>query len=183
MGHPLYATSVMGMTVVLNIVLTSCLLPFWGGALWGAGLATGIALRWEPVSNVPRLFSRHEVVAVQRGRYDRRLVWNAFYNGSSEGMSELSVAITVFLFNITMMRYLGERGWLHLRQSIIYCLSERPYSLAYRMGSFLLSGIITGQTTGTYQIYPEIGGADEFADRDRFVLLLLLFGEQVIGLF
>ena len=33
-----------------------------------------------------------------------------FYNGSSEGMSELSAGITVYLFNVTMMHYLGEQG-------------------------------------------------------------------------
>ena len=184
MGHPLYATSVMGMTVVLNIVLDLVFVAFLGWGVMGAGLATGIAFTMGACFNVPRLFSRHEVVAVQRGRYDQRLVWNAFYNGSSEGMSELSVAITVFLFNITMMRYLGESG--------VAAFTAINYILF--IGTTVFLGISDG-------IIPIIGynyGAGQ-QERIKLILklaartnsligiglflLLLLFGEQVIGLF
>ena len=184
MGHPLYATSVMGMTVVLNIVLDLVFVAVLGWGVMGAGLATGIAFTMGACFNVPRLFSCHEVVAVQRGRYDRRLVWNAFYNGSSEGMSELSVAITVFLFNITMMRYLGESG--------VAAFTAINYILF--IGTTVFLGISDG-------IIPIIGynyGAGQ-QERIKLILklaartnsligiglflLLLLFGEQVIGLF
>ena len=184
MGHPLYATSVMGMTVVLNIVLDLVFVAVLGWGVMGAGLATGIAFTMGACFNVPRLFSRHEVVAVQRGRYDQRLVWNAFYNGSSEGMSELSVAITVFLFNITMMRYLGESG--------VAAFTAINYILF--IGTTVFLGISDG-------IIPIIGynyGAGQ-QERIKLILklaartnsligiglflLLLLFGEQVIGLF
>ena len=184
MGHPLYATSVMGMTVVLNIVLDLVFVAVLGWGVMGAGLATGIAFTMGACFNVPRLFSRHEVVAVQRGRYDQRLVWNAFYNGSSEGMSELSVAITVFLFNITMMRYLGESG--------VAAFTAINYILF--IGTTVFLGISDG-------IIPIIGynyGARQ-QERIKLILklaartnsligiglflLLLLFGEQVIGLF
>ena len=75
-----------------------------------AGLATGLAFTLGALFNIPRMFQRGQVVAVQRGRFRWPLVWNALYNGSSEGISELSAGITIFLFNITMMRYLGEDG-------------------------------------------------------------------------
>ncbi len=184
MGHPLYATSVMGITVVLNIVLDLVFVAVLGWGVMGAGLATGIAFTMGACFNVPRLFSRHEVVAVQRGRYDRRLVWNAFYNGSSEGMSELSVAITVFLFNITMMRYLGESG--------VAAFTAINYILF--IGTTVFLGISDG-------IIPIIGYNYGARQQDRIksilklaartnsligiglFLLLLLFGEQVIGLF
>ena len=100
MGHPLYAMIVMGSTVLINIGLD----------LKGAGLATGLAFTLGALFNIPRMFQRGQVVAVQRGRFRWPLVWNALYNGSSEGISELSAGITIFLFNITMMRYLGEDG-------------------------------------------------------------------------
>ena len=184
MGHPLYATSVMGMTVVLNIVLDLVFLAVLGWGVMGAGLATGIAFTMGACFNVPRLFSRHEVVAVQRGRYDRRLVWNAFYNGSSEGMSELSVAITVFLFNITMMRYLGESG--------VAAFTAINYILF--IGTTVFLGIsdgiipIIGYNYGARQ-QERIKSILKLAARTNSLigiglfLLLLLFGEQVIGLF
>ena len=184
MGHPLYATSVMGMTVVLNIVLDLVFVAVLGWGVMGAGLATGIAFTMGACFNVPRLFSRHEVVAVQRGRYDRRLVWNAFYNGSSEGMSELSVAITVFLFNITMMRYLGESG--------VAAFTAINYILF--IGTTVFLGIsdgiipIIGYNYGARQ-QERIKSILKLAARTNSLigiglfLLLLLFGEQVIGRF
>lgn len=184
MGHPLYATSVMGMTVVLNIVLDLVFVAVLGWGVMGAGLATGIAFTMGACFNVPRLFSRHEVVAVQRGRYDRRLVWNAFYNGSSEGLSELSVAITVFLFNITMMRYLGESG--------VAAFTAINYILF--IGTTVFLGIsdgiipIIGYNYGARQ-QERIKSILKLAARTNSLigiglfLLLLLFGEQVIGLF
>lgn len=184
MGHPLYATSVMGMTVVLNIVLDLVFVAVLGWGVMGAGLATGIAFTMGACFNVPRLFSRHEVVAVQRGRYDRRLVWNAFYNGSSEGMSELLVAITVFLFNITMMRYLGESG--------VAAFTAINYILF--IGTTVFLGIsdgiipIIGYNYGARQ-QERIKSILKLAARTNSLigiglfLLLLLFGEQVIGLF
>mgnify|MGYP000043087323 FL=1 len=81
-----------------------------GLGIKGAGLATGLAFTLGGLFNIPRMFQRGQVVAVQRGRFRWPLVWNALYNGSSEGISELSAGITIFLFNITMMRYLGEDG-------------------------------------------------------------------------
>ena len=184
MGHPLYATSVMGMTVVLNIVLDLVFVAVLGWGVMGAGLATGIAFTMGACFNVPRLFSCHEVVAVQRGRYDQRLVWNAFYNGSSEGMSELSVAITVFLFNITMMRYLGESG--------VAAFTAINYILF--IGTTVFLGIsdgiipIIGYNYGAGQ-QERIKSILKLAARTNSLigiglfLLLLLFGEQVIGLF
>lgn len=184
MGHPLYATSVMGMTVVLNIVLDLVFVAVLGWGVMGAGLATGIAFTMGACFNVPRLFSCHEVVAVQRGRYDRRLVWNAFYNGSSEGMSELSVAITVFLFNITMMRYLGESG--------VAAFTVINYILF--IGTTVFLGIsdgiipIIGYNYGARK-QERIKSILKLAARTNSLigiglfLLLLLFGEQVIGLF
>lgn len=110
MGHPVYASSVMGATVLLNIGLDLVFVGLLGWEIKGAALSTGIAFTVGAMCNLPFLFNRKQVVCVQRGQYKNRLVWNAFYNGSSEGMSELAVAITVFLFNITMMKYLGENG-------------------------------------------------------------------------
>ena len=110
MGHPLYAMIVMGSTVLINIGLDLLFIPVMGLGIKGAGLATGLAFTLGGLFNIPRMFQRGQVVAVQRGRFRWPLVWNALYNGSSEGISELSAGITIFLFNITMMRYLGEDG-------------------------------------------------------------------------
>ena len=103
---------------MINIGLDLLFIPVMGLGI-GAGLATGLAFTLGALFNIPRMFQRGQVVAVQRGRFRWPLVWNALYNGSSEGISELSAGITIFLFNITMMRYLGEDGVAALRRLTI----------------------------------------------------------------
>lgn len=110
MGRPVYAMNVMGLTVVLNILLAVWLVGGLGMGVRGAGLSTGLAFSVGACCNLPYLFYRGCPVSVSRGRFRWKLVWKAFYNGSSEGFSELAVAITVFLFNITVIGYLGEDG-------------------------------------------------------------------------
>lgn len=184
LGYPVYATSVMASTVLVNIGL--CIL-FVGVLDWGvkgAGLSTGIAFTIGALFNVPRLFNPHEAIAVQRGKYRNKLVWQAFYNGSSEGVSELSVAITVFLFNITLMKYLGEDG--------VAAFTAINYILFIGMMFFL--GVSDG-------IIPIIGYNFGAGKRKRIravlkmavatnltigfllFLSLMLFGDQAIGLF
>lgn len=184
MGHPVYASTILGMTVVLNIILDILFVGVLGKGVIGAGLATGIAFTIGACFNVPRLFTRNEIIAVPRGKYKNKLVWQAFYNGSSEGVSELSVAITVFLFNITMMKYLGENG--------VAAFTAINYTLF--VGTTLFLGVSDG-------IIPIIGynyGAGKtdriksvlkMAARTNMVIGLLLFlslfffGEKIIGLF
>lgn len=69
MGHPVYATTVMGATVLINIALDILLVGVFGLGVMGAGLSTGIAFTVGALLNVPRLFNRHEVVSVQRGKF------------------------------------------------------------------------------------------------------------------
>lgn len=184
MGHPVYATTVMGATVLINIALDILLVGVFGLGVMGAGLSTGIAFTVGALLNVPRLFNRHEVVSVQRGKFKMRLVWQAFYNGSSEGVSELSVAVTVFLFNITMMKYLGENG--------VAAFTAINYTLF--IGTTLFLGVSDG-------IIPIIGYNHGAGRKDRIravlkmavrtnmaiglglFLLLFFYGDRIISLF
>lgn len=167
MGHPLYATLVMATSVVINIVLAIFMVGVLGWGVKGAGLSTGIAFTVGAILNVPRLFNPLGVVAVQRGKFDRKLVWQAFYNGSSEGVSELSVAVTVYLFNLTMMKYIGENG--------VAAFTAINYTLF--IGTTFFLGVSDG-------IIPIIGynfGANK-KDRIRAVLKIAVFTNMVIGL-
>lgn len=184
LGYPVYATSIMAGTVLINVALCILFVGTWGWGVKGAGLSTGIAFSIGALLNVPRLFNPHEAIAIQRGKYRNKLVWQAFYNGSSEGVSELSVAITVFLFNVTMMKYLGEDG--------VAAFTAINYILFIGMTLFL--GISDG-------IIPIIGynfGAGK-PERIRTVLKmavctnltigfllflsLIFFGDEAIGMF
>lgn len=109
-GKPVYAMSVMSGTVVLNILLDLLFVVVWEMGTFGAGLATGLAFTVGAAFYIPIVFGSKNVVSVFKGRFRGSLVWQMFYNGSSEGISELSSGISTLLFNLALMRYLGESG-------------------------------------------------------------------------
>lgn len=184
MGHPLYAMIVMGSTVLINVGLDLLFVATWGWGVSGAGLSTGLAFTVGALFNIPQMFRKKQVVAVQKGRFRWPLLWNAFYNGSSEGISELSAGITVFLFNVTMMTYLGENG--------VAAFTAINYTL------FVATTVFLGVSDGIIPIISFNFGARRtdrikrvlsLAGRTNFVIGLVLFsvlfffGKEVTGLF
>lgn len=183
-GHPVYATTVMALSVVLNIILDVLFVGVWDAGLRGAGIATGLAFTVGACLNAPHLFNPHRPVIVQRGRFRWSLVGRAFYNGSSEGMSELAVAITVFLFNITLIRYLGEDG--------VAAFTVINYVMFIGVTLFLgvSDGIIpvigynfgAGQR-GRIRRLLKLAGRVNLCIGGTLFLILFLFGESILGLF
>lgn len=109
-GRPVYSMTVMSCTVILNIVLDLLFVGLWDMGTAGAGLATGLAFSVGAGLNMPVILSRSGIVSMYGARMRWSLVWKMMYNGSSEGMSELSAGISTLLFNLTLMHYLGESG-------------------------------------------------------------------------
>lgn len=110
MGRPYWAMSVMSSTVILNIALDLLFVAVWGWGIKGAALATGIAFTLGSAANLPHLVSGKNLLDLRKGRFDRKMTGNMIYNGSSEGMSEMSAGIQTMLFNLVMMQYLGATG-------------------------------------------------------------------------
>lgn len=110
-GRPVYSMAVMTITVILNIVLDLLFVIEWDMGTAGAGLATGLAFSVGTFMNLyVALGKKNKILSLRRGRMKWRLVWNMMYNGSSEGMSELSAGISTLLFNLALMKYVGEGG-------------------------------------------------------------------------
>lgn len=109
-GRPMYSMYIMSATVVINILLDVLFVGVWDMGIGGAGLATGVSFTTGTACSIYFMWGKKNSVSVLRGRFRARLVGNILYNGSSEGVSEFSSGICAFLFNVTMMRYLGEQG-------------------------------------------------------------------------
>lgn len=109
-GRPVYATCIMSGTVLVNILLDLLFVGLWGWGVAGAGVSTGIAFTLGAICNVPTMFNLKQAVCVRLGRFRWRLLGQMFYNGSSEGISELSAGISIFMFNWVMMTYVGPDG-------------------------------------------------------------------------
>lgn len=166
-GHPLYATMVLTGTVVVNIILDLLFVVVFGWGMAGAGLATGLAFTLGFLCNFSLLVRKNSLLSVFSGRFRRRLIWQMFYNGSSEGMSELSAGITVFLFNVTMMHYLGEKG--------VAAFTAVNYTL------FIGTTIFLGVSDGVIPIMSYNFGAGRM-DRVKKVLWLAFRTNLFIGI-
>lgn len=113
LGHPRYAMWVMVGTISANIVLSLLFVGVFGMGTFGVGLGTGLSFTAGAVVYgfaVRRQLHRTDSLHRVRGHFSWRSLWRIGYNGSSEGLTEIAMSISLFLFNITLMRYTGEKG-------------------------------------------------------------------------
>lgn len=113
LGHPRYAMCVMVGTISANIALSLLFVGVFGMGTFGVGLGTGLSFTAGTVVYgfaVWRQLRRTETLHRVRGRFSWRSLWRIGYNGSSEGLTEIAMSISLFLFNITLMRYTSEKG-------------------------------------------------------------------------
>ncbi|MEG0691799.1 MAG: MATE family efflux transporter [Oscillospiraceae bacterium] len=78
--------------------------------LAGAALGTGIGYLIPAVVGVLFFFKKKGALHFTRPKFELKVLWESCYNGSSEMVTNLAMGVTTFLFNIIMMRYLGEDG-------------------------------------------------------------------------
>ncbi len=110
MGHPLYSTIIMGSAVVLNILLGIWFVVYLEMGTYGTALSTGIAFSCAFVASAVVSFSSRQRISMLRGRFDRRMLTGAVFNGASEGVSELATAISMLIINLIVVERLGASG-------------------------------------------------------------------------
>lgn len=109
-GHPRLSMIIMSSIVVLNTVLSLTFVKLLHWGVMGASLATGVAFCIGLGVSALITFNPRQRLSMLKGRFRWSLFGNAFYNGSSEGVSELSSAVTIFVLNLTVVRLLGADG-------------------------------------------------------------------------
>lgn len=184
LGRPVYSMVIMSVTVILNIGLDLLFIGVWNMGTMGAGLATGLAFTVGAAFNLPVVLRSKRIVNISRGHFAWRTVGTMLYNGSSEGLSELSAGISTLLFNLALMFYLGESG----------VAAFTAINYVFFIGTIIFVGI----SDGVIPIVSYNFGARQFkrikitlrmaaltnsAIGVSLFLLLSLFGEQVISLF
>lgn len=104
---PIKATMV---SVVINIPMTYVFLAVWGWGLDAAALGSGLSLIPSTALLVFFFLRKKAVLSYGKPIFDFSVVKKILYNGSSEGLSEMSMGIVVLIFNLTLIQYLGEIG-------------------------------------------------------------------------
>ena len=107
---PVYAMLALVVAVGSHILFNWLLVAKLAWGIQGAAIATGIGFMIAFFMAALPFFSQKAVLKPHAGSFDSQAARHILYNGSSEGLSELGTGITTFLFNITLMRYVGEMG-------------------------------------------------------------------------
>jgi putative MATE family efflux protein len=183
-GKPIFSMVIMTITVILNIILDLLFVMVLDMGTMGAGLATGLSFTVGICFNLPMILGSKNIVSIQLGHYNWRMVKQMLYNGSSEGATEFSTGITTLLFNLTLMHYLGANG--------IAAFTAINY--VFFIGVIVFLGIsdgvipIVGYNYGANN-WTRIKQVLSLALRSNFTigvfifLILFFFGENVIALF
>ena len=109
-GRPNYAMMCTIVGSVLNIILDYILVVVFDLHVIGAGLATGIAFTISCFIGIIPYFSKKCLLHFTTCKVDFKKILKFFYNGSSEALTEVAVAYTTFLFNMVLLKNLGETG-------------------------------------------------------------------------
>ena len=124
----------LNMALIIASGLTNTLLDYvfivlLGMGVAGAALATGIAFLIPPLGGLCFFLYSKGPLHFTRPGMRLREFGQACFNGSSEMIAQLSISVTTYLFNITMLRLAGEAGVAALT---ITAYSE--YFLGFSMG-------------------------------------------------
>lgn len=76
----------------------------------GAALATGIGQLIPTIIGILFFINKKQTLHFTRPEWDFKMLKLSMLNGSSEMVTNLASGVTTFLFNMSMMKYLGEEG-------------------------------------------------------------------------
>jgi len=113
LGHPRFSMMMAVGTILLNIVLSILFVTVFDLGTFGVGLATGISITMGCLLSgfvVLKTLRGNSNLRGKKGKFSLRLLGRIFYNGSSEGVTEIAMSITIVLFNFTFLKYAGKDG-------------------------------------------------------------------------
>lgn len=95
---------------IANMILDYLFMGPMNMGIKGAALATGIGQLIPAVAGLIYFSSFHGSLHFVRPRFRFRVLVDSCTNGSSEMVTNLSTAVVTYLFNMTMLKFLGETG-------------------------------------------------------------------------
>lgn len=109
-GAPQVSTVGVASCAVMNVALDALFVMGFGWGVWGAALATGLAQVTSTAVFLVYFLTHRERLRLGRFRWNLRLYRRIVPLGLSEGLNELSNGLVIFLFNHTILRYIGEQA-------------------------------------------------------------------------
>ena len=158
-GRPSQGFIVSVLAGLTNAGLDYLFLAHLDFGVMGAGLATGLADVLAAAIGLIYFQRYSRILHFAHPRMEWSALGQAMYNGSSELVTQLSVGITTFLFNLLTFRYAGADG--------VAAISVILYA------EMLLTAVYMGFTNGVAPIFSYRFGARDFKELRRLVRLSL----------
>lgn len=95
---------------VANILLDWAFVAGFGWGLQGAAVATGLAWLVSAVIPLVYFMNHRHPLHLTRPNWNVGMLGQTLYNGASEMVDAVAYAIVALIFNLQMLRYLGEDG-------------------------------------------------------------------------
>ena len=140
---------------IVHILLDYLFLVRWNWGIAGAGWATAAGQTTIAVLGVVYFLTQKTKLIFIMPKWDSTYIKNCFVNGSSEMVSESSVAITVYVFNTVVLGLAGEDGLAAL--SIVL------------NAHYLLISVHLGFITGAAPLISYYYGAKEYEKVNLFL--------------
>lgn len=95
---------------ILNILLDYVLIVIFNMGALGAALATCVSYALPAIVGIIYFSRKSNVLCFAKPKFNIKLILDSCMNGSSEIVTQMSGAVTTFLYNIAMLKFLGEDG-------------------------------------------------------------------------
>ncbi|MDY3808552.1 MATE family efflux transporter [Desulfovibrio porci] len=160
-GKPALNMALIIASGLTNITLDYIFIVPLGMGVAGAALATGIAFLIPPLGGLCFFLRSKGPLHFTRPGMRLSEFGGVCFNGSSEMIAQLSISVTTFLFNITMLRLAGEAG--------VAALTIMAYS------EYFLVTLFLGFSMGVSPVISYNYGSGNHARQRRILRSCLLF--------
>lgn len=145
----------------INVLLDYVFVVPMNMGIAGSALGTGIGYMIPTIIGIIFFLKSKGTLRFQKPIVDFRVLWESGSNGFSEMVSQIAAAVTTFLFNIMMMKLIGENGVAAIT-IIIYT-------------QFLLTTLYIGFSMGVAPIISYNFGSKDYDRLKRIFRICLLF--------
>ncbi|SDP59514.1 putative efflux protein, MATE family [Selenomonas ruminantium] len=159
-GRPIQGFAVSVVSGILNACLDYLFMAKMGLGIAGAALGTGLGETAAAIIGLHYFARRSRMIRFMKPTLEWRMLLQAMYNGSSELVTELSVGVTTYLFNIITFSWAGADG--------VAAISVILYA------EMLLTSILVGFNNGIAPIFSYQYGAKNYRELLRLMRLALL---------
>ncbi|MEG0370929.1 MAG: MATE family efflux transporter [Clostridium sp.] len=166
MGYPNYSMMCNVLGAVLNIILDYIFIVKLGYGVEGAALGSGIAFTIAALVGAIPFIKKDSPLKFGRCIFNIKSLMRFIYNGASEALAEFGFAFTTFVFNIVLIRQIGESG-------------VTAFSIVSYISSLVIA-VYLGVSTGIGAIFSYNYGAKRFT-RILKLLKISLISILILG--